>query len=176
MSNKVKIIIILSLLSNVGLFFLYKNAIDESEFRLKLLYRNFESGLILNDTGLINAKDGHGKQNLLDSYASLYKSSSSADYFISRVNEFVSPSEVTEILTFYANVLEEWIVTDYEPTEEEYENMIKDFQSIQSMLTSQEGMRIKEQTMLDWSENDFHRNLRALKDSLIMYVEPEREV
>ena len=175
MSNKVKIFIILSLLCNVVLFFLYKNASDESEFRLKLLYRNFESGLILNDTGLINAKSGHGKEHLLQSYADLYKSSSSADYFISRVNEFVSPREITEILTFYANVLEEWIVTDYEPTEEEYENMIKDFQSIQYMLTSQEGMRIKEQTMLDWSENDFHRNIRTLKDSLIMYVEQERK-
>lgn len=175
MSNKVKIFIILSLLCNVVLFFLYKNASDESEFRLKLLYRNFESGLILNDIGLINAKEGHGKQHILHSYANLYKSSSSTDYVISRVNQFVSPSEVTEILSFYANVLEEWIVTDYEPSEEEYENMILDFQSIQHTLTSQEGMRIKEQTMLDWSKNDFYRNIRTLKDSLIMYAEQERE-
>ena len=176
MSNKVKIIIILSLLFNVVLFFLYKNASDESEFRLKLLYLNFELGLLVSDVGLINAQSGHGKEHLLQSYRALYRSSSSADYFISRVNRFVSPSEVTEVLNYYVDILEEWIITDYEPTDEEYDNMIKDFNSIQYMLTSQGEMRHKEQTMLDWSENDFHRNIKSLKDSLILYVEPEGKI
>mgnify|MGYP005751648261 CR=1 FL=1 len=174
-SNKVKVIIIILLLSNVVLFFLYKNASDESEFRLKLLYHNFELGLLASDVGLINAQNGQGKEHLLQSYRALYRSSASADYFISRVNRFVSPSEVTDVLYFYVDILEEWINTDYKPTDEEYENMIKDLLSIQYMLTSQGETRHKKQTMLDWSENDFHRNIKALKDSLIMYVEPERE-
>ncbi|WP_096153277.1 MULTISPECIES: hypothetical protein [Bacillus] len=167
MSNKIKVIIILLLMSNVVLFFLYKNASDESEFRLKMLYWNFENGLILNDTGLINAKNGHGQQHLLTTYAHYYNSSTNAMYFLSRIN--LPFEEVRGILDFYTGILEEWIVTDYEPTEEEYENMMKDFQAIH-ILTS---YRHKEHTLLDWTENEFDKNIKELKSQLILFKEKD---
>ncbi|QOY38139.1 hypothetical protein AWH56_011725 [Anaerobacillus isosaccharinicus] len=122
MKNKLIVVILsLSLLFNAALFYMFIQKSSESEHRLNVLYMAYEEGLYPN-THLINAMNGFGKEHLLNAYADLHSASRFFWYFKPQVGIRSDDN----VITFYSDLLLEWLAQDYEATEEEYKNMIDD--------------------------------------------------
>lgn len=142
--------------------YLYNQKENEAEHRLNNLYFSFEYGISKYYAYLMNAKEGRGNENLLWAYADLHMTSKT---YLPLVAALGLPNEGREIFDFYRNKVEEWIINDYVPSDDEYDNLINDLSLIHATFTRWDS----DSTLIDWSEEELKKNISDLIKQLTLY-------
>ncbi|MCT8140299.1 hypothetical protein H1D32_22930 [Anaerobacillus sp. CMMVII] len=147
---------------------MYYQKSSESEQRLYALQTAYEV-MLSSNVHLTNAMNNLGKEHLLKAYANLHSASNAFRVFKSQIG--IRSDD--DVLSFYRDILMNWIVEDYEPTEDEFVTMIGDLALIYNTFSKwgETPGKFKERSVFDWDESEYEENVKQLKDKLILFSE-----
>ncbi|MFN7252896.1 MAG: hypothetical protein ACK4M9_19310 [Anaerobacillus sp.] len=164
----INFVIVLLILCNIPLYYLYTQKNAESEIRLVALYNLYEDGLSA-DVHLTNMLNLSDKEHLLYAYADLYSALKAHRNFIIMLG--IDTQE--DVIGFYINMVKSWIEQDIQPSDEVLQSAITDISMIRDTLWRWEETpgKHKADNIFGWDKNAYEENIKHLKGNLLLYSE-----